>query len=140
MTAWPVRCPPNPDILLMNEPFGALDSMTREQMQELLVSVWQRTGKQVFFITHSIEEAIFLGTEVIVMSPRPGRIVARFDLDYVQRFAQEGNAKAIKTLPGFAQLREQIRDIVHRSEHTDSAHSADSTEHAAAHAKQGALA
>jgi taurine transport system ATP-binding protein len=74
------------------------------------------------------------------MSPRPGRIVARFDLDYVQRFAQEGNAKAIKTLPGFAQLREQIRDIVHRSEHTDSAHSADSTEHAAAHAKQGALA
>ena len=48
--------------------------------------------------------------------------------------------KAIKTLPGFAQLREQIRDIVHRSEHTDSAHSADSTEHAAAHAKQGALA
>ena len=131
---------PNPDILLMDEPFGALDSMTREQMQELLVSVWQRTGKQVFFITHSIEEAIFLGTEVIVMSPRPGRIVARFDLDYVQRFAQEGNAKAIKTLPGFAQLREQIRDIVHRSEHTDSAHSADSTEHAAAHAKQGALA
>ena len=131
---------PHPDILLMDEPFGALDSMTREQMQELLVSVWQRTGKQVFFITHSIEEAIFLGTEVIVMSPRPGRIVARFDLDYVQRFAQEGNAKAIKTLPGFAQLREQIRDIVHRSEHTDSAHSADSTEHAAAHAKQGALA
>ena len=131
---------PNPDILLMDEPFGALDSMTREQMQELLVSVWQRTGKQVFFITHSIEEAIFLGTEVIVMSPRPGRIVARFDLDYVQRFAQEGNAKAIKTLPGFAQLREQIRDIVHRSEHTDSAHSADSTEHAAAHAKPGALA
>ncbi|WP_369827703.1 hypothetical protein [Acidovorax sp. 56] len=124
----------------MDEPFGALDSMTREQMQELLVSVWQRTGKQVFFITHSIEEAIFLGTEVIVMSPRPGRIVARFDLDYVQRFAQEGNAKAIKTLPGFAQLREQIRDIVHRSEHTDSAHSADNTEYAAAHAKQGALA
>ena len=61
-------------------------------------------------------------------------------LDYVQRFAQEGNAKAIKTLPGFAQLREQIRDIVHRSEHTDGAHSADNTEHAAAHAKQGALA
>lgn len=107
---------PNPDILLMDEPFGALDSMTREQMQELLVSVWQRTGKQIF-ITHSIEEALFLGTEVIVMSPRPGRIVARFDLDYVQRFAREGNAEAIKTLHGFAQLREQIRDIVHSAEH-----------------------
>ncbi len=107
---------PDPDILLMDEPFGALDSMTREQMQELLVSVWARTGKQVFFITHSIEEALFLGTELIVMSPRPGRIVARFDLDFVQAFARDGNARAIKTLPAFAQLREEVRAIVHRNE------------------------
>jgi taurine transport system ATP-binding protein len=108
---------PDPDILLMDEPFGALDSMTREQMQELLVSVWHRTGKQVFFITHSIEEALFLGTQLIVMSPRPGRIVARFDLDFVNTFARDGDARAIKTAPQFAHLREEIRAIVHQNEH-----------------------
>lgn len=107
---------PEPDILLMDEPFGALDSMTREQMQELLVSVWSRTGKQVFFITHSIEEALFLGTQVIVMSPRPGRIVARFDVDFVRQFARHQDARAIKSAPAFTQLREEIRAIVHRSD------------------------
>ena len=110
---------PDPDILLMDEPFGALDSMTREQMQELLVSVWHRTGKQVFFITHSIEEALFLGTQLIVMSPRPGRIVARFDLDFVHAFARDGDARAIKTAPQFAHLREEIRAIVHQNEHQE---------------------
>lgn len=106
----------DPDILLMDEPFGALDSLTREQMQELLVSIWNRTGKRVFFITHSIEEALFLGTQLIVMSPRPGRIVARFDLNFVQSFARDQDARAIKASPDFANLREEIRSIVHSSE------------------------
>ena len=107
---------PDPDILLMDEPFGALDSITREAMQELLVGLWSRTGKQAFFITHSIEEALFLGTHLIVMSSRPGRIVARYDLEYVRRFAIERDARAIKTDPGFVALREQVRAIVHETE------------------------
>jgi taurine transport system ATP-binding protein len=107
---------PDPDILLMDEPFGALDSMTREQMQELLVSVWSRTGKRIFFITHSIDEALVLGTQVIVMSPRPGRIVARFDLDFVRTIARDGNPQAVKASSEFTRLREELRTIIHRTE------------------------
>ncbi len=110
-----------PAVLLMDEPFGALDSLTREQMQELLVSIWKETHTRIFFITHSIEEALFLGTQVVVMSPRPGRIVARFDLDFVRRFAETGDARAVKTSPEFANLREEIRDILHGSEELRSA-------------------
>ncbi|MFL5018476.1 MAG: ATP-binding cassette domain-containing protein, partial [Rhizobium sp.] len=109
------------DILLMDEPFGALDSLTREQMQELLVSIWDKTAKKVFFITHSIEEALFLGTQVLVMSPRPGRVVARFDLDFVRRFAETGDARSIKASPQFAELREEIRAILHSTEDLRSA-------------------
>lgn len=105
---------PNPDILLMDEPFGALDSLTRETMQESLVQIWAETGKRIFFITHSIEEALFLGTEVIVMSPRPGRIAARFSLDFVRQFRSGTPAREIKSRPAFTQLREEIRAIIHQ--------------------------
>jgi taurine transport system ATP-binding protein len=106
----------DPRILLMDEPFGALDSLTRETMQALLVSIWARTGKQVFFITHSIEEALLLGTTVIVMSPRPGRVVARFDLDFVRRLAGGEPIGAVEKDPRFAELRDEIRGLIHRPE------------------------
>jgi taurine transport system ATP-binding protein len=109
----------DPAILLMDEPFGALDSLTREQMQELLISIWEKTRKTIFLITHSIDEALSLATRIVVMSPRPGRIVARYEVDYVRRFSQGGDWGVIKTDPGFVSLREEIRALIHRSERAD---------------------
>jgi taurine transport system ATP-binding protein len=107
----------DPKVLLMDEPFGALDSLTRETMQQLLASIWSETRKQVFFITHSIEEALTLGTHILVMSPRPGRVVARYQADFVRQFAASGDIGPVQTDPRFVALREEIRSIIHKPEH-----------------------
>ena len=106
----------DPAILLTDEPLGALDALTRERAQELILKVWRDTGKMVFFITHSVEEALFMGTKLIVMSPRPGRISHVFDLPFSQQYFLTGNAREIKASAEFIALREQILQIIFTDE------------------------
>jgi taurine transport system ATP-binding protein len=96
------------EVLLMDEPFGALDAFTREQMQELLLAVWQQSQRGIFLITHDIEEALLLATELILMSPGPGRIVRRLRPDFNQRYRAGEGVRAIKSDPGFIVLRENL--------------------------------
>jgi ABC-type taurine transport system ATPase subunit len=105
----------DPELLLMDEPFGALDALTRERMQEELHAVWRRSGMTVVFITHSVEEAVYLGTDVVVMSPRPGRIVEHLKVDFCRQ--PEGrDIRAIKSSPEFVAAREQVLSLIWRME------------------------
>ncbi len=104
----------DPKVLLMDEPFGALDALTREQMQEELHAIWRRTKKTIVFITHSVEEAVYLGTEVVVMSPRPGRIVACLPVPFA-RDAEQRDVRAVKSSPEFVAIRERVLDLIWRT-------------------------
>ena len=106
----------DPKVLLMDEPLGALDALTRERAQELILQIWQSTGKTVFFITHSVEEALFMGTKLIVMSPRPGRIVHRFDLPFSRQFLEGTTARKVKASAEFIELREEVLRIIFADE------------------------
>jgi NitT/TauT family transport system ATP-binding protein len=95
----------SPALLLMDEPFGALDEMTRERLNAELLRIWERSGSTVVFVTHSISEATFLSTRVVVMSPRPGRIAAVVDID----LPQPRNADT-REEPRFFELVTEVRD------------------------------
>jgi ABC-type nitrate/sulfonate/bicarbonate transport system ATPase subunit len=96
-----------PRILLMDEPFGALDHQTRELMQELLLSIWERQKKTVLFVTHDIDEAVFMASRVVVMSARPGRI----KLDRAVNLPHPRHY-SVKTTPAFAELKAELTEAV----------------------------
>ncbi|MFI3310784.1 taurine ABC transporter ATP-binding subunit [Ewingella allii] len=98
----------DPRLLLLDEPFGALDAFTREQMQELLLTIWHDTGKQILLITHDIEEAVFLASELLLLSSGPGQVVERLKLDFGQRYANGEPCRAIKSDPQFIAQREYV--------------------------------
>lgn len=98
----------NPQLLLLDEPFGALDAFTREQMQTLLLTLWHETGKKVLLITHDIEEAVFMATELVLLSPGPGRVLERLPLNFARRFVAGEPSRSIKSDPQFIETREYV--------------------------------
>lgn len=101
----------DPDFLLLDEPFGALDALTRERMQVLLLDVWKRTGKGLFLITHSVDEALFLATELLVLDGPPVCIVRRLEVPFARRYLAGEPVREIKADPRFAELRQELLDL-----------------------------
>ncbi len=106
------RCLINdPELILMDEPLGALDALTREKMQSLVLKIWKETGKTIILITHSVEEALLLGERVYVMAPRPGRIHKEYNLPFASRGLKQ-DLREIKNDKEFVTKREEILSMI----------------------------
>ncbi|UWR34909.1 ABC transporter ATP-binding protein [Sulfitobacter sp. W027] len=106
------RCLANdPDVILMDEPLGALDALTREKMQSLVLKLWKETGKTIILITHSVEEALLLGERLLVMAPRPGRIHREYRLPFADLGVGQ-DLREVKKHPEFAERREEILGMI----------------------------
>jgi NitT/TauT family transport system ATP-binding protein len=98
-----------PDVLLMDEPFAALDAQTREQLQEELLRIWRSTGKTIIFITHGIDEAVYLGQRVAVLSSRPGRLKQIVDIDLGERSGD----RDVRSDAVFIEHRHKVWSLLH---------------------------
>ncbi|QHQ34902.1 ABC transporter ATP-binding protein [Algicella marina] len=106
------RCLANdPDVILMDEPLGALDALTREKMQGLVLKLWKETGKTIILITHSVEEALLLGERLLVMAPRPGRIHKEYNLPFAE-LGVNADLREVKKHPEFGPRREEILTMI----------------------------
>ncbi|WP_370269010.1 taurine ABC transporter ATP-binding protein [Nioella sp.] len=106
------RCLANdPDVILMDEPLGALDALTREKMQGLVLKLWKETGKTIILITHSVEEALLLGERLIVMAPRPGRLHKEYNLPFAD-MGVNADLREVKKHPEFGERREEILSMI----------------------------
>lgn len=106
----------DPDVILMDEPYGALDALTREHLQNELLRIWEEKKKTVFFITHSVDEAIFLATRVIVMSAHPGTIKMDIPINIPCNPDDPDNMEKMRAHPDFARLREQITTAIYEQD------------------------
>ena len=97
---------PEPDVLLLDEPFAALDAQTRRRMQDFLLTVWKRTGCTIVMVTHDVEEAIYVSRRIYVMTPRPGRIGEVVDVPFGDR------STSVLRDPRFLDLREELAELV----------------------------
>ncbi|MFW2490393.1 ABC transporter ATP-binding protein [Clostridium chromiireducens] len=101
----------NPKMILMDEPFGALDALTRQNMQALVRTLWWKTQNTIFLITHDVDEALALGTRIIVMSSRPGKIVKEFNTEFTYRMSAE-NSDNTRYTSEYMKIREEILDLI----------------------------
>jgi len=102
----------DPEVILMDEPFGALDSQTRLVMQQLLLGIWEKEHKTILFVTHDIDEALYLGEKVYVMSARPGRIIDTIPVTFEHPRSYE-----LSTAPAFVELKRRIQHSLHAEVH-----------------------
>ncbi|MEM9678228.1 MAG: ABC transporter ATP-binding protein [Pseudomonadota bacterium] len=106
------RCLANdPDVILMDEPLGALDALTREKMQSLVLDIWKKTGKTIILITHSVEEALLLGERLLVMAPRPGRIHKEYNLPFAE-LGVGADLREVKRNKDFGPTRDEILSMI----------------------------
>ncbi len=106
------RCLANdPDVILMDEPLGALDALTREKMQGLVLKLWKETGKTIILITHSVEEALLLGERLIVMAPRPGRIHREYQLPFAE-MGVGADLREVKRHADYGPRRDEILSMI----------------------------